>query len=361
MEPLRNVLAVPGRLGRAGRKGGEGVVELAPRYRLRSAPVVQAARVLTREVECVRDTGETPPIREGMTSPLPQCIGERDQVAGEIAAVDGGDVSGIERPEIARAVPVIEMAAEAIEAAHGFECRLQPLDRLGRSHPPEVAGSCCRQEIEAEIGRRRSMGERRKWVLLEVVRRQHVIGRRHEALEEPPGSTRDQPQGVRVGFRHRQPAGDEGRQTDPARHGRRSDPDRCEGCRQVPRSTPRKRGNDHRQDANEERARHPAIKADEAEVGTDRRLRRRHPFEQMPAGDEQPDQGSPDRVAHKPCLMGEKCHLQGRLDQGELDIAAQGAQVTCGRNPGTMRYDRADHGNQGRQYDRREHEDRPDE
>ena len=56
-------------------------------------------------------------------------------------------------------------------------------------------------------------------------------------------------------------------------------------------------------DADDDRAGHPAIEAEEVEPRTDRRLRRRNPFEQMPAGDEQPDQGPRDRIAHQPRLM----------------------------------------------------------
>ncbi len=41
-----------------------------------------------------------------------------------------------------------------------------------------------------------------------------------------------------------------------------------------------------------------------------RRLRRWDPFQQMAAGDEQPEQGSDNSIAHQPCLMGEKREAQ---------------------------------------------------
>ena len=65
--------------------------------------------------------------------------------------------------------------------------------------PAEVARADRRQEIEAEIGRRGPMRDDRLRVLLEVVRRQHVVRRRDEGLEEAPGAPRDQAQRAGVG------------------------------------------------------------------------------------------------------------------------------------------------------------------
>ena len=91
------------------------------------------------------------------------------------------------------------MATEAREAAHGRKRRLQSLDRLDGSYPSEIAGTYHRQKIEAKIGRRGAVRERRRRVLLEIVRRQHIIGRCDEGLEEPPSPARDQPQGESLG------------------------------------------------------------------------------------------------------------------------------------------------------------------
>ena len=202
----------PRRSGRAathaGRKRGERVVELAPGHGLRAAPVAQPVRRFAGEVERVGDPGQALRGRRRHDGPLPAGIGERDQVAGQVAAVDDGDVGRIERAQIARVVPVVEMAAKPREPAHGRQRRLQPFNRFGRSDPAEIAGARHREQIEAEIGRRGPVGERRGRVLLEIVRRQHVVGRRDEGLEEPPGPPRDQPQRLGVRGRHRHPAGD---------------------------------------------------------------------------------------------------------------------------------------------------------
>ena len=115
-------------------------------------------------------------------------------------------------------------------------------------------------------------------------------------------------------------------------------------------------------DADDDRAGHPTIEAEEVEPGTDRRLRRRDPFEQMPAGDEQPDQGPPDRVAHQPRLMREKGDQQaptGSARGGDRRRArARWLRGVIPARRGTMA---PMTGMQGRQHDRREDEDGPDE
>ena len=68
---------------------------------------------------------------------------------------------------------------------------------------PKSRAVADRQQIQAEIGRRGAVRHDRRRVFLEIVRRQHVVGRRHEGLEEPPGAPRDQPQRLGVGGRHR--------------------------------------------------------------------------------------------------------------------------------------------------------------
>ena len=47
-------------------------------------------------------------------------------MTGEVPAVHGGHVAGLERAEVARVIPVVEVAPEALEAAHRREGRLEP-------------------------------------------------------------------------------------------------------------------------------------------------------------------------------------------------------------------------------------------
>ena len=118
----------------------------------------------------------------------------------QIAAVDGRNVSRLERSKIARVVPVVEMPAHALHATHRRKRRLQPLNRLARSDPTEIARANDGKKIEADIGRRGPMRDRRRRIVLKIVWRQHVVGRRDESLEEPPRAARGQPQRLRIGL-----------------------------------------------------------------------------------------------------------------------------------------------------------------
>src|SRR5205814_5839590 len=89
----------------------------------------------------------------------------------QIAAVHGRDVARVEGTKIPRVVPVVEMTAKALQAAHRRERRFQSLDGLQRAGPAEVAGADRRQQVQAEIGGRGAMGQNRPRVLLKVVRR----------------------------------------------------------------------------------------------------------------------------------------------------------------------------------------------
>ena len=61
---------------------------------------------------------------------LPAGVAEHDQMTSEIAAVHRGDIFRLQRTQVARVVPVVEMPAETLEPIHGPERRLQPLDRF---------------------------------------------------------------------------------------------------------------------------------------------------------------------------------------------------------------------------------------
>ena len=114
-------------------------------------------------------------------------VGERDQVAGQVAAVHGRHIARLQRAQVGRIVPIVEMPAEARHPRHGGQCRFQPLDGVQQPGPPKIMRGRGRQQIEADIGGRGPARQHGRRVLLEVVGRQHVVGRRHEGFEEPPG------------------------------------------------------------------------------------------------------------------------------------------------------------------------------
>ncbi len=340
----------------AGRKRGERFVELLPRHGQGATPVTQLVHRLTGEVERVGDSGKALRGRGCQDGPLPAGIGKRDQVAGQVPAVDGRDIRRIKRAQIARVVPIVEMAAKPRELAHRGQRHLQAFSRIGGSQPCEIAGRRHGQEIQSEIGRGGPVGQRRDRVLLEIVRWQHVVGRRDEGLEEPPGPTCDQPQCLTVRRRYRHLAGDPGRQTGPACDRRRRDPEGSERHRQRPRAMPGQQGDPHRHNTEGDPAGHHAIETKEIEPRTDRCLRRRNPFQEMAAGDQQPHQGSHDRIAHQPGLMPQERDDERPLGERESQIGAERAEMAARRYPGMARQDAGGGWNEGRQQYRRQYE-----
>ena len=115
-------------------------------------------------------------------------------------------------------------------------------------------------------------------------------------------------------------------------------------------------GYHQRQSTEDDPAGHTAIETEEIEPVIDRRLRRRNPFEEMPSGDEQPRQGSPDRIAHQPCLVAQERDDERPLGERDAQITAKRRQMAARRYPGMARNNGGNHRNDGGQKDRRENE-----
>ena len=122
-----------------------------------------------RRASAARSTSASQPLRE------------RDQRAGEIAAVDGRDVARMQRRQRRRVVPVEEMSLVALEA---LERRQRPIEPIGQRLGREVAEIVRRQRREqphADVGRRGAPRQPRLVaILLVVVGRQPAVvsGRR---------------------------------------------------------------------------------------------------------------------------------------------------------------------------------------
>src|SRR5687768_2730361 len=93
----------------------ERVIELIPRYGLGALAVAQLPCLLVRKREGIFDPSETPVVSKRHIAPLTTCVGERDQMCCEIAAIDGGDVSRIERTQILGVIPIEEVTSKAGE------------------------------------------------------------------------------------------------------------------------------------------------------------------------------------------------------------------------------------------------------
>ncbi len=94
-----------------------------------------------------------------------------NQMPGEVAAIDRGNIFRLQRAQVLGAIPVVEMAAMAFEAVHRGESDLQPVDGFGQADPAEISRGCHGQQIEPDIGGRRAMRDDWIRILLEIVGR----------------------------------------------------------------------------------------------------------------------------------------------------------------------------------------------
>ena len=352
------------RLARGDRQRGQGIVELAPRDRLRLAAVPQALSLFPRQVEGVGDPGEAGCgawVSAGLCAlPFAAGVGERDEVAGEVSAVDRRDIFRIEGAQVAGVVPIVEMPPVTGHAAHGRERRLKSVDHLSRSEPAEIMGARQREKIQADIGRRGAMGHAGRRGFLKIVGRQHVVAAGDEGLEKAPGAAGGQPQGLRVVFGERRAAGAARRQAHPARDRGRSQPERREDARQreVSRSADPAEGQGQR--GEDQCAEHAAIGGGQVEPPRAGRLRRGHPFEQILVAHIEAVERANNRIAHQPGLMAQENEGERGQDEREFEIAADGAEMARRAHAGLSRRHGGDHRNHRRQRDRRDHESGPD-
>ena len=113
-------------------------------------------------------------------------------MAGEVAAVDRRHVCRFEPVQVARVVPVVQVAAEELELAdrrHGF---FEALEHVEGADPTEVASGHRGEQVHPDVGGRRAMFDDRTWIVLEVVGRQPVVFRGDERFEEEPRATGDE-------------------------------------------------------------------------------------------------------------------------------------------------------------------------
>ena len=86
----------------------------------------------------------------------------------------------------------------------------------------------------------------------------------------------------------------------------------------------------------------------------------RGPLQQLPSR-VQPAEGSRDRVAHQPSLMGEEGDAQRDLGGGNRDVPGERTKVAALGDPPSLRHDLREDGNQGGHRDGDENEARPQE
>ena len=132
--PVASVGRATGReLGKRSRRAGARVTVWVRR------PSCNSVRRLTRQLERIRDPSEALRRRRCQNGPLPAGVGQRDQVAGEVAAVDSGDIARIQRTQIPRVVPVVEMPAERARLPMVASVAARRSAGFGGSQPGEIA------------------------------------------------------------------------------------------------------------------------------------------------------------------------------------------------------------------------------
>ena len=203
------------------------------------------------------------------------------------------------------------------------------------------------------------MRDRGRRIVLEIVGRQHIVGRRDESLEETPGAARGPPQRLRIRVGHWDTRSGGGREADKARHSGRSEPKRGEGQRHWPGPVARCQGDNRCNRADDHRARHSAGKSHKIQARTDCRLRGRDPFEQMASADAEAPEGAADCVGHEPRLIRQERDGQCREGQRKTRIAAERPHMARLRDARAPRRNGGRDRNERRQHDRQDNEQRP--
>jgi hypothetical protein len=141
-------LQPPGPFGSGGRsllqQGPDpigGFTELYCRDRLRTLGMIGSLHRMENQLQGVPDSLQDLWTEEGAIHELSARLSQGDQVACQIAAVDGRDVDRIQRPEVAGVVPVEEVAAESAQLSHGRERVLEPIHGVENPDPAEVMGN----------------------------------------------------------------------------------------------------------------------------------------------------------------------------------------------------------------------------
>ena len=258
--------------------------------------------------QSVLDAGAPIGIQCGSSCPLPTRLGERQQVSGEIAAVNGRDILGIQRAQIVRIIPVVEMPAKPFHPVERRKARLEAIERVQAADPTELARRHDRQEIQADIGRRGSMRDHFRGRFLIVVRRQHVLLGRHECREEQPCLMRHAAQGIAILCVQRCEGVGDVRQAHLACDQRCAEPDQHQQPQEPGNSMRDDNDQQRRKQGHQQTAPHARIVAAERGRELPLGLRSRGPFEQPTVRSSKPIERSPDGVGLQPGLIGKQRH-----------------------------------------------------
>ena len=122
---------------------------------------------------------------------------------GEISAIHGGNILGVERMKVECVVPVEKMSSEHLHLIHGRQCGFHAIEHIQRAEPSEVSRANGGKKVEPNIRRRSSMRDNGIGRFLKIVRGQRVVRVRSEGSEIAPGSARNKAKRLRIGRRQR--------------------------------------------------------------------------------------------------------------------------------------------------------------
>ena len=122
-------------------------IQVFPSDRLRAPVVNDRACRRAQEENGVGNPGERLRIKQRAVDDVLARLCERDEMTGEVSTVDRGYVFGIERAEVTRVVPVIEMTTETLESVHRSQRGFEPLDCGNGAEPAEIVRSDGGEEI----------------------------------------------------------------------------------------------------------------------------------------------------------------------------------------------------------------------
>src|SRR3972149_4302356 len=174
------------------RQSVECFIQVLAGDRLRAPVVNDRARRGAEEQDGIGNPGEHLRAKQRAVDDVLARLSERDEMTGEVSTIDGGYVFRVERAQVTRIIPVIEMTTKTLEAVHRAERGFEPLDSGHGAAPAALVRGNDGKEIQPEVGRRWAVGHDRGRIFLKIVGRKGVVFRADKGLEEPPGAARGQ-------------------------------------------------------------------------------------------------------------------------------------------------------------------------
>ena len=227
---------------------------------------------------------------------------------GEIATIHRGHIVGLEWMELARVVPVVEVAVEQIHAAHRRQRGFQALNGFHGAQPPEITRGNRGEKIQPHIGRRRAVGYDGFRVFLKIIGRKCVIRGTDKRLEEAPRPACNQSKSPPIGRRQGLYPGKPRRQADPSRDGGSGGPEKEERNRSSPRLLLSKSQSHTSRGGEDNTACHALIHTEDFMSEGILGLCCGHPLQQMFPRDHKAAEGAQNCVRYQPCLVRQKRH-----------------------------------------------------